>query len=463
MPKSGGATKAAPKPKAVTRSRPSGGSFVGLDIGTQTIKVVEVSGSGSGLKVTALGIANTPPGSVQQGVIVDPKALGAAIKTLLSKSGVRTRKSISAASGAAAVVVRVIDVPKMTTAELAETMKWEVERHIPFAVNDVEMSFTKIEDPVVDSDPNNPNMEVLLAVAQRDMVAAHLETLKQAGLTAVAIDVEPLAVGRALLDLSRDGKSQRNVVLVNIGASMTDVGIFKQGVLRFPRTIPLGGDNLTQAIADRLGLSMDAAEDEKRESASIIMDLIGQAVDDSDIFGDTNADTGVGRSPFDVDLAAPLPPPMPGIGDTVANPFAEPIEPTTSFDTEETPVPQVVAAPAPVEPDDPRLVRRKDVFNAIFPVLSEFAMELQNSINYFRSKYPSDTVDQIVLCGGSARIENLDQYLQSQLGIATEVADPFAGVNVVARQLSVEHRNQVAPALAVAMGLAVRDAVLGAE
>ena len=203
--KSGGGAKAAPRPKAVVRAKPSGGSFVGLDIGTQTIKMVEVSGAGSGLRVTALAIENTPPGTVQQGVIADSKALGAAIKQMRVKNGIRATKCVSSVAGAAGMVVRVIEVPKMTPSELAETMKWEVERHIPFAASDVEMSFQKIDNPESDNDPNNPNMEVLLAVAQRDMIAQHIATVTAAGLTPLVIDVEPLAVGRALIDLSKEG------------------------------------------------------------------------------------------------------------------------------------------------------------------------------------------------------------------------------------------------------------------
>ena len=89
------------------------------------------------------------------------------------------------------MVVRVVEVPKMSTGELADTMKWQIEQYIPFAASDVEMAYQKIDDPVADADPN-AQMEVLIAVAQRDMVSGHLEALKLAGLEAVIVDVEPL-------------------------------------------------------------------------------------------------------------------------------------------------------------------------------------------------------------------------------------------------------------------------------
>ena len=463
----GAKTKPSPTPKAVTRApRPSGGSFVGLDIGSQTIKVVEVTGHGNGLRVTAFGVAPTPFGAISQGIISDPKTLGAAVKALLSKSGVKSRKSVSAASGAAAVVVRVIEVPKMSPSELAETMKWEVERHIPFSPSEVEISYQKIDDPAVDNDDANPNMEVLLACAQRDMVSYHLDTLKAAGLSPIAIDVEPLAAGRALLNLSKQGLADKNAVVVNIGASMTDVGIFKKAALRFPRTIPLGGDNFTQAIADRLGIPMDAAEDEKKTNGKIFMDLVNQPMDD---FPGSSAaqDAGI-TSIFDVspELSAPLPPalydtPSPETPAGGENPFDVTFDNPFDAPAEETVVaPEPVVETAPV-PEDPRVTRQKEVFYALNPVLGEFVMELQRSIDYFRSKYPTETIDQVLLCGGSASIAGLAEYVQYQTGIPSAVADPFAGVNVTARQVSLDQRAQIAPALAVALGLAVRDAVLG--
>ena len=88
---------------------------------------------------------------------------------------------------------------------------------------------------------------------------------------------------------------------------------------------------------------------------------------------------------------------------------------------------------------------------------------MRRSVDYFRSRYPSDTVHQILLCGGSARIPNLDQFLETELGIPTIVADPFATVKVSSRQVSSERLQEMAPAFAVAVGLATRDALMGPD
>ncbi len=508
-----GATKAPKQAKAVPvrpvgPSRPSGGAFVGLDIGTQNIKVIEVRGSGKSLQVTALAMGDTPPGSIQQGMITDSKALGAAIKQLCQKNGIKSGKVIAAASGSAGVVVRVIEVPRMTPTELAETMKWEVERHIPFPVNDVEMAYQAIDSPAA-ADPNAQNMEVLLAVAQRDLVASQLSTLETSGLRAVAIDVEPLAIGRSLLNLSRDGLANKNVVIVNIGAANTDVAVFKSGILRFPRTIPIAGDNFTRAIADALGLSMEQAEEEKRQHAAVLMDVLAAATapsDDGDWMNPSATDSTPPPFVFDSPFAdASVPPPLPtfGVGatpatgestdelqagSTPANPFADtpnpfaatpnPFAATPNPFAENpfaVPVGEEATIPDPASSriaetslstpvvEDPKSIRRRQIFDALLPILDELSMEIRRSVDYFSSRYPTENVDLVLVAGGSARIMDIDKFLQSQLGVPAAIANPFGGISVSSKQLSSARLAELAPFFSVALGLAARDAVLGAE
>jgi type IV pilus assembly protein PilM len=445
----------------------------------------------------------TPLGAIQQGIVTDAKALGAAVKQLCQKNGIRAGKVVAAAAGSAGVVVRVIEVPKMTPSELAETMKWEVERHIPFPVNDVEMAYQAVDDPAL-ADPNAQNMEVLLAVAQRDMVAAQLNTLEVAGLRAVAIDVEPLAIGRALLNLSREGLAGKNVVIVNIGAANTDVAVFKSGILRFPRTIPIAGENFTRAIADTLGLSPEQAEEEKRQYASVMMDVLAaaSAPSNDDPFGSSSpTDSTPPPFVFDSPFAdASVPPPLPTFGAETAstttgdstdelrsgsvppnpfadtpnpfagtpnpfaeNPFAVPVPETepTLADPASASV-EASTMPAPVV-EDPQAVRRRQVFDALLPILDELSMEIRRSVDYFSSRYPNESIDLVLVGGGSARIPNIDQFLQSQLGVPAAIANPFAGVSMASKQLSPERIAELAPFFPVALGLAARDAVLGAE
>ena len=113
------------------------------------------------------------------------------------------------------------------------------------------------------------------------------------------------------------------------------------------------------------------------------------------------------------------------------------------------------------EPPYPQRPNAKEMTHKEYLKLNGVRMWKTWGAPYFRSRYPSDTVDLILLCGGSARLTNLDQYISYEMGIPTEVADPFKNVSVSARGMSGGARDEVAPAFAIALGLAARDAILG--
>lgn len=298
----------------------AGGSYIGLDIGSNLIKVASVRKGSKGIEVVSLDVAPTPQEAFENSAIIDPQMLAQAVKALLKKAGIGGGDVISSVSGQSAVVVRVIDVPQMNAAELAETMKWEVERQVPFNASEVVMDYQPITRPEGYGD--GQNMEVCLAVAQQEMIDRHVEMLFKAGLKPKAIDVEPLAAGRALLTIPSTAQAPgHTVAIINIGASNTDVSIFRDKLLAFPRTLSLAGDNFTRAIANELHVDLATAEQMKRDVGEVIM---GQAAPQAfDQFGGAGGGFGGGDfgapggfmdftdpaqpAPLPVDPAAPVP------------------------------------------------------------------------------------------------------------------------------------------------------------
>jgi type IV pilus assembly protein PilM len=422
------------------------GPTVGLDIGSHAIKVAEVVPGRAGITVKALGIAPTPEGAIENSVVVDPKLLGEAVKRLLKESGIGTKTCISSVSGQGALVVRVIEVPKMTDSALADQMRWEVERHVPFAANDVIMDFQPIVRPGTPDDAQN--MDVLLAVAQQDMIDRHVETLVAAGLKPTAVDVEPLAASRALVELADDAyENGKTYLIVNIGANNTDLGIIQNGLIAFPRTLPLAGDAMTKAIAAVMSLSDEEAESLKIQSAEVLSGSAQPAV---------AAPAGEGFMDFSLGETAPTPAPTPERG-----PFDYSEEPDTA------PIPEEAAAasttdapsgtlPVPVEATDSV---KAQLYSAIAPTLTELLSEIRRSMEYYRGRTPDAVIDEILLCGGGAKLKSLAQLLTDDLGIPARVASPFKFTQVTARNLSAEYLESVAPEFVVAVGLAVRDMV----
>jgi len=107
---------------------------------------------------------------------------------------------------------------------------------------------------------------------------------------------------------------------------------------------------------------------------------------------------------------------------------------------------------------------REQVFEAILPVLTELATELRRSLDYYRSRSPQGrNVEKILLCGGSASLPNLDQFLSRELQIPVEVANPFGNMNVTTKHFDADYLISIGPLFAVATGLAARPAVFAAN
>lgn len=246
-------------------------TVLALDIGSRFIKVAEVRLQKGTISLLNVAVSPTPPNLMDNNQILDPGGLGRAIKSMLATNKIRTKKVIIAVSGQSSVVVRPIDMPKMSVKELKEAMRFEVERHIPFTADEVVMDFAAIINP--DELPETEsNMKVLLAVAQEALIKAYLRVIKGAGLQAMAIDVEILSAIRSLIDTHQgEGSYERTVALVNMGAISTDISVVHKGNLIFTRSVPLAGDSLTEAVADQLGRSFEEAEELKKEYGYIFL------------------------------------------------------------------------------------------------------------------------------------------------------------------------------------------------
>lgn len=500
------------------KRKPGGPPTVGLDIGSGLIKVVEAKSGKSGPQITALGVCPTPDGVVSDDLVMDPPALGKAIKQLLSDSGIQTKRCVSSVSGQSSVVVRIIEVPMMSSKELQETMKWEIERHVPFSASEIVMDFAAIEK--TDASPDDQNMEILLAVAQQELVNRHVETLFAAGLDPVAIDVEPLAASRSVLELSGNGDLEQTVALINIGNDITDIGIFRNGVLAFPRSLPLAGKAITRALSDTLQITPDQAEQLKRERARVMMERADLDVDSAGFGAPAPLDAGGGYGAPTMGLSGPAPSSeidenmdfIPGLGFTSMGGGEEPSptdapspatgEPAFDIDIGESPsgsalpfdlgvdddaaadfapiatpdldlsgdvedVPDLITSARPngAEPEEESTdlaeiempyFADEMIFDSISPVLHDLVAELRRSIEYFVSRYQTQP-DRIILCGGTAKIPDLDKFFEAQLGIPTVVANPLHNIEVFSKGVSEDYLREVASVFPVSIGLAIRD------
>jgi type IV pilus assembly protein PilM len=444
-------------------------AVIGLDIGTSLIKAVEMRASHGEVQLLNVAIRPTPAEVIANGVIVDPQTLGGAVRGMLSQHGFRARSVVASVAGQSSLVVRPIEVPKMTRTELDDTMRWEVERHIPFAASEVVMDYQPLVEPEALPE-GQANMEVLLAVAQEDMINAYIETLRVAGLEPKALDIEPLASCRSLIDMAaEDGSYDHTIALLNMGASTTDISVVRHGLLSFARPVPLAGETLTAAITEALKREQAEAERLKKEIGQVAMGSAAQApppaapqaavqglpepTSETAALGGLvpaeEVEEGAAAARPVFDLSEELADQMPAER-RAAVPQLQPQPPP-----EAQPEPEA-AAPEAAAPEPPIALESR-VQQAMAPTLGEMVGEIRRSLEYFQTRYPDDRVDVVLLFGGTALLPNLDRFLSNELGLRVEVGNPLAHLSARPAHLPAPYLKQVACLLTVSVGLALRE------
>ena len=234
-------------------------SLVGLDIGSSAVKAVELKAAGKGYKVAAFGSEPVPPDSIVDGAIIDGGAVAEAIRRLFAAKGIKTREVAASLSGNA-VIVKKITLPQMTESELAESIYWEAEQYIPFDIQDVNLDYQILEKG---GEPGKGTMDVLLVAAKKEKIADYTGVIAQAGRSAVVVDVDAFALQNAF-EVNYGIEPGKVVVLLNAGASATNINILSGDQSVFTRDISMGGNAYTEALQKELNLPFDLADQLKR-------------------------------------------------------------------------------------------------------------------------------------------------------------------------------------------------------
>jgi type IV pilus assembly protein PilM len=238
-------------------------SLVGLDIGSSAVKAVELKPVGRGYKVAAFGSEPVPPDSIVDGAIIDGTAVADAIRRLFDGHKIKTRDVAASLSGSA-VIVKKITLPQMTESEISESIYWEAEQYIPFDIQDVNLDYQIIENG--GSMGGKPTMDVLLVAAKKEKIADYTGVIAQAGRTAVVVDVDAFALQNAY-EANYGMQPGEVVVLLNAGASATNINILNGEQSVFTRDISIGGNAYTEALQKELNLQYDAADSLKKGQA----------------------------------------------------------------------------------------------------------------------------------------------------------------------------------------------------
>ena len=238
-------------------------ALVGLDIGSSAVKAVELKAAGKAYRVVGFGSEPIPPDSIVDGAIIDAAAVSDAIRRLFDTRGIKT-KDVAASLSGNAVIVKKISLPVMTEAELSESIYWEAEQYIPFDIQDVNLDYQILDKG--DAAAGKGTMDVLLVAAKKEKIADYTGVIAQAGRNAVVVDVDAFALQNAYeVNYGIDAASV--VVLLNAGASATNINILQGDQSVFTRDISIGGNAYTEALQRELNLPYETADALKRGTA----------------------------------------------------------------------------------------------------------------------------------------------------------------------------------------------------
>ena len=235
-------------------------TLVGLDIGSSAVKAVELKAAGKSYKVIAFGAESVPPDSIVDGAIIDGAAVADAIRRLFESRKIQTTDVAASLSGNA-VIVKKITLPLMTEAELAESIYWEAEQYIPFDIQDVNLDYQILDGG--DALAGKSTMDVLLVAAKKEKIADYTGVIAQAGRSAVVVDVDAFALQNAF-EVNYGIEPGQVVVLLNAGASATNINILQGDQSVFTRDISIGGNAYTEALQKELNLPYEQADQLKR-------------------------------------------------------------------------------------------------------------------------------------------------------------------------------------------------------
>jgi type IV pilus assembly protein PilM len=340
--------------------------LVGLDIGSNSIKVVELKRGKNKFELASMGVAPLSPDVIVDGALMNSSAIVDAITGLMAELKIKNKQVATSISGTS-VIIKKISLPVMTRQELQENIQWEAEQYIPFDINDVNVDFHILGE----AGEEQGKMGVILVAAKKDLVNDYTGVIAEAGLTPLCVDIDAFAAGNSL-EWNYPERMNEIIALVNVGASVTNINVIKNGVSTFVRDITSGGNAVTEMIQKNLGIQYEEAEKLKRA-------------------GQDGSDEMV-----------------------------------------------------PTEVSD--IIRQ---------VSQTIASEIARSLDFYSATNIDDRISKIYISGGMALTAGLDSIIERTVGYPVEVMNPMNNITV-GKKVDAGELAKLAPALSVAVGLAMR-------
>jgi type IV pilus assembly protein PilM len=238
----------------------------GLDIGSTSIKILKIDGK----RVSAVVASNASGKTLMTMNNAEKIALANQLKELITGLGLKGKQVVASISESL-VYSRVMQLPIMSSPELATAIKWELDQSVPFPPNEVETSWAVLEKP--DKIKGDEKISVYVVAVPTNVSDAYVQLLELVDISPLRLENEIPALMRAFSpNLSNESPS----ILVNIGASGTGLVLAGADKIFGNYYLPFGGSVMTKLIADSFGLPIAQAESYKRTYGMVKDQLEGK-------------------------------------------------------------------------------------------------------------------------------------------------------------------------------------------
>jgi len=314
-----------------------------------------------------LGVEEIPPDVIVDGAVMDSSVVVNAIQNIFESNKVKNSNVAISISGNAVIIKRIF-LPKMTSEEIEESIKWEAEQYIPFDIDDVSIDYqiSRAHD-----ENQEENTEVILVAAKKDKINDYVSVINIAGKKPMLVDVDAFALQNAY-EYNYGVEEGKLISLVNVGASVMNINIMDGGTSVFWRDISIGGNQYTDQVQKTFNVSRESAEKLKR-----------------------------------------------------------------GVETEN--------------------ISMEDLLPIINSVSNSIAIEIQKTIDFYQTASSKTGLDKIVLAGGCASITGFAKFLEERFHTEVEIMNSLKNIYVDDNLFDQSYLDEVAPGLAISVGLALRE------
>jgi type IV pilus assembly protein PilM len=251
-------------------------SYLGVDIGTSSIKVVELASDHGRPRLVTYGFTERKMADVDKQPT--PEELAAAIVEVCGKSRTTSKKVVTALPNFS-VFTSIITLPYLSKKELSSAITWEAKKLIPTPLEDIILDWKIVEEltpadatvqPIDDAQVNKPlskifakpkkNLKILLTGASKNLVKKYISIFATARLSLLSLETENFALIRSLI-----GDDKSTIMVIDLGASTSSIAVIDKGVPILTRSLELGGLMITRAISTSLNVNLERAEQFKQD------------------------------------------------------------------------------------------------------------------------------------------------------------------------------------------------------